>query len=181
MLETEDIKEYFPENVNIHLDVNGATEVLKEKLIYFSNQKWIETIQSSGRYDVYKSFKPFRYKKIYISVLIIKSHQKLLARFRMGMSNIFTDKCRFLVDESFIWPLCIEEEENELHFLLQCPVYHDLRLKYLHPFDSPPTEKTFQNLLATEDHCLIQGVSLYIYHAFQMRENCIFDNNQTYV
>ena len=99
----------------------------------------------------------------------------------MGMSNIFTDKCRFLVDESFIWPLCIEEEENELHFLLQCPVYHDLRLKYLHSFDSPPTEKTFQNLLATEDLCLIQGVSLYIYHAFQMRENCIFDNNQTYV
>ena len=37
-------------------------EVLKEKLIYFCKQKWIETIQSSRRYDVYKSFKPFRYK-----------------------------------------------------------------------------------------------------------------------
>ena len=43
----------------------------------------------------------------------------------------------------------------------QCPVYHDLRLKYLHPFNSPPTEETFQNVLATEDHCSIQGVSLY--------------------
>ena len=64
--------------------------------------------------------------------------------------------------ESFVCPLCLEEEEDELHFLLQCPVYHDLRLKYLYPFDSPTTEETFQNLLATDDHCLIQGVSLYI-------------------
>ena len=96
----------------------------------------------------------------------IKSHRKILARFRMGMSNIFTNKCRFLVDESLVCPLCIEEEEDKLHFLLQCPVYHDLRLKYLLPFDSPPTEETFQNLVSTEDHCLIKGVSLYIYHAF---------------
>ena len=131
-------------------------------MIYFSDRKWIETIQSSRRYDIYKSFKPFRYKEIYISVVNIRSHRKLLARFRMGMSNIFTNKCRFLVDESFVCPLCIEEEEDELHFLLQCPVYHDLGLKYLHPFDSPPTEETFQNLLSTEDHCLLQGVSLYM-------------------
>ena len=108
-----------------------------------------------------------------------KSRRKLLVCFRMGMSNIFTN--RILVDESFVCPLCVEEEEGELHFLLQCPVYHDLRLKYLYPFDSPPTEETFQNVLATEDHCLIQGVGLYIYHAFQMRENCILDNNQPYV
>ena len=101
-------------------------EVLKEKLIYFSDQKWIETIQSSRRYDIYESFKYFRYKEIYISVVNIRSHQKLLARFRMGMSNIFTNKCRLLVHESFVCALCIEEEEDEIHFLLQCPVYHDL-------------------------------------------------------
>ena len=68
-------------------------KVLKKMLIYFSEQKWIETIQSSRRYDIYKSFKPFRYKEIYISVVNMKSHRKLLARFRMEMSNIFTNKC----------------------------------------------------------------------------------------
>ena len=46
-------------------------------------------------------------------------------------------------------PLCIEEEEDKLHFLFQCPVYHDLRLKYLH---SPLTKEKFQNSLSTEDH-----------------------------
>ena len=28
--------------------------------------------------------------------------------------------------------------------------------------DSPPTEETFQNVLATEDHCLIQGVTCIV-------------------
>ena len=78
----------------------------------------------------------------------------------MGMSNIFTNKCRFIVDESFACPLCIEEEEDELHCLVQFLLI--TTSKYLHLFDSPPTEETFQNLLVSDDHCLIQGVSLYI-------------------
>ena len=32
-------------------------------------------------------------------------------------------------------------------------------LKYLHAFKSQPTEETFQNILAIDDHCLIQGVT----------------------
>ena len=48
-------------------------------------------MQSVRRYDIYKSFKSFRYKEIYISAVNIKSHQKLLACFRMGMCNIFTN------------------------------------------------------------------------------------------
>ena len=35
----------------------------------------------------------------------------------------------------YVCPFCIEEEGDELHFLSQCPVYDDLRIKYLHPFD----------------------------------------------
>ena len=37
----------------------------------------------------------------------------------------------------------MEEEEDEIHFILHRPVYHDLRLKYLAPFDSPPNVNTF--------------------------------------
>ena len=56
------------------------------------------------------------------------------------------------------------------HFPLQCPVYDDLKLKYLHPFDSSPTEEALQNLLSTEDHCTIQGVSLYMSRIPEMRK-----------
>ena len=37
-------------------DKHQLIEVLKEKIIYFSDQKWIGTIQSSRRYDIYRSF-----------------------------------------------------------------------------------------------------------------------------
>ena len=108
-------------------------EVLKEKLIDFSDQKWIETIQSSRRYDIYRSFKPFRHKEIYISVVNIKSHRKLLARFRMEVSNIFTNKCKFLIDESFVCPLCIEEEEDETTFFITMPCISRPQIKILAP------------------------------------------------
>ena len=50
----------------------------------------------------------------------------------MGMSDIVSDRCRFSVDKLFVFPPYMEEEEDELHFAIQYPVYYDLRVKYLH-------------------------------------------------
>ena len=47
------------------------------------------------------------------------------------------------------------------------------RKKYLHPFDSPPTAETFQNLLPTENHCLIQGV-VFTYVTHSRGENIVY-------
>ena len=58
-----------------------------------------------------------------------------------------TNKLRFVQDSVTVCPMCTEEEDYEIHFILHCPVYHDLRLKYLAPFDSPPNVNTFQFLL----------------------------------
>ena len=57
---------------------------------------------------------------------------------RMGVSLIMTHKQRFIQDSDTVCPMCMEEEEDEIHFILHCPVFHDLRQKYLAPFDSPP-------------------------------------------
>ena len=124
-------------------------------------------IQSSRRYDIYKSF---RYKNIYRPhqcCEYIRSHHKLSAYFKKGLSNIFTKRCRFLVDESYVGlcTLCIKKQcYNALYITISD--YNNL-----HPFDSLPTEKTFQNVLATEDDRLIQFVSLYISHIQEERIN----------
>ena len=66
--------------------------------------------------------------------------------------------------------MCAEHEEDDIHFLLQCPVYHDLRVKYLSPFHSLPNEIPFTSLLQMEDSNMITGLSLYIYHSIQRRK-----------
>ena len=77
--------------LKINRNSSRPTRGLQLKL---SDQKWIETILSRGptmqvysrKYDIYNS-KSCRYKEIYIIVVNIKSHRKLLAHFRMGMSR----------------------------------------------------------------------------------------------
>ena len=87
--------------------------------------------------------------------------------FRMGVSLIMTQKLRFILDSDTICPICMEEEEDEIHFILHCPVYHDLRLKYLAPFDSPPNVNTFQLLLRSVDESLIKSLCTYLNQAFK--------------
>ena len=88
----------------------------------------------------------------------------------MGVSLIMTHKLRFVLDSVTVCPMCVEEGEDEIHFILHCPVYHDLRLKYLAPFDSPPNVNTFQLLLRSVDESLIKSLCTYLNQAFKRRE-----------
>ena len=98
--------------------------------------------------------------------------RRLLSRFRMGvkLSAFLTHKYRFVNDKETVCPMCTEHEENDIHFLLHCPVYHDLRVKYLSPFHNPPNEISFNSMLQMEDSNMITGLSLYIYHSIQRRK-----------
>ena len=72
-----------------------------------------------------------------------------------------TQKLRFLQDSDTVCPMCMEEEEDEIHFILHCPVYHDLRQKYLALFDSLPNVNTFLLLLRSVDASLMKSLCTY--------------------
>ena len=88
----------------------------------------------------------------------------------MGVSLIMTHKLRFVQDSDTVCPMCMEEEEDEIHFILHCPVYHDLHSKYLAPFYSPPNINTFQLLLRSVDESLINSLCTYLNQAFKSRK-----------
>ena len=77
-----------------------------------------------------------------------------------------TQRLRFVQDSDTVCPMCVGEEEDEIHFILHCPVYHDLRPKYLAPFDSPPNINTFQLLLRSVN----VGLFTYLNQAIKRRE-----------
>ena len=130
-------------------------------------------LNGSSRYSVYKLYKPFRYKENYLNVISSGISRRVASRFRMGVSLIMTHKPRFVQDSVTVCPMCMEEEEDEIHFILYCPVYHDLRSKYLAPFDSPPNVNTFQLLLSIVYESLIDSLCTYLNQAFKRRkQNC---------
>ena len=139
-------------------------------MIEESDNYWLINLNSSNRYSVYKLYKQFRYKENYLNVISSGISRRVASRFRMGVSLIMTHKLRFILDSDTVCPKCMEEEKDEIHFILHCPVYHDLRIKYLAPFDSSPNVNTFQLLLRSVDESLRKSLCTYLNQAFKRRE-----------
>ena len=97
-----------------------------------------------------------------------------MACFRLGMSDICVQRNRFDNHAQFVCPLCTEYEEDEVHFILQCPVFHDIRLKYLRPFDSPPNNHTFVRLMSCDEPEIIRSLSPFILHAIERRHEYLY-------
>ena len=143
---------------------------LKQRMIEESDNNWLINLNGSNRYSVYKLYKQFRYKDNYLNVISSGISRRVASRFRMGVSLIMTHKLRFVQDSDTVCPMCMEEEEDEIHFILHCPVYHDLRSKYLAPCDSPPNVNTFKLLLRSVDESLINSLCTYLNQAFKRRK-----------
>ena len=63
----------------------------------------------------------------------------------------------------------MENEEDDIHILLQCPVYQDLRIIYLYPFNDP-NNQSFIRIMSNDESPYIQNLSLFFYHTFE-RQN----------
>ena len=96
-------------------------------------QNWHSRLESSGRYEVYRTFKSALEKEKYLEVIQNQQIRKAFTRFRLGISQILTHKRRY-TDENAVMlqcPLCNGETENEVHLLATCAWYDHIRQKYL--------------------------------------------------
>jgi len=65
-------------------------------------------------------------------------------------------------------PVCNEGDEDELHFVLQCPVYEDLRKIHLPVVSCTRDQSIFLNLFKNGDSTC-PNIALYLYHALKRR------------
>ena len=60
--------------------------------------------------------------------------------------------------------------ENEYHFLLVCPKFRDLQMKFLKPYYCHwPNYFKLENLMSTHNTKLIINLAKYIYQASKIR------------
>ena len=72
----------------------------------------------------------------------------------------------------------MENEEYEIHILLQYPVYQDLRIRYVYPFNEP-NNQSFIKIMSNDESLYIQNLSLFLYHAFKRRNNDLITLSDT--
>ena len=112
----------------------------------------------------------------YLSIFDRQILRETLTRFRFGVTEINAHKLRYSRNESnLLCPMCIEEDEDEIHFLLHCPVYNDLRSKYILPVDVPRNTDTFIRIMSDANDQSIWALSLYIHHALNRRKSAQID------
>ena len=66
--------------------------------------------------------------------------------------------------------------EDEFHFILECPLYQQLRKKYVNMyFLKRPNIPKFISLINSENEIEIRNLSIYIFKAFKKRNTILYD------
>ena len=155
---------------NEHAFIKSVKEVLMKSY----HDEWVSQLYSSNRYLLYRQIKQQPTLENYLRLIDKKVFREMYIKFRMGVSELFNHKYRFRQDSpSMLCPSCREDEEDDTHFLLECPAYEDLRSRHIR-FLVAPMPFSYVSLLSSNDAETVKNVSTYLFHAFK-RRRCALD------
>ena len=150
--------------------VPGFLKSLKRRLMDIFIQDWRAKINTSVRCHTYRKFKADFVIEPYLENITITKFKYAFARLRLGANalKINTNFTHQLPDT--LCPFC-QEEENELHFLLHCKIYRDLREKYLtkHMRDNRQYDLAFW--LGTQNVYLMRDIAMFVHHGLLLRQS----------
>ena len=150
-------------------------ETFSQRLKDIYLQNWQSKISLSSKCDTYRLFKNIIHTELYLSCLNVKKYRICLSRFRCSCHELQIEKGRYvnIPREQRICKLCnLNVTEDEYHFLLVCPIYNNLRKKYIkEKYYVNPNAFNFSRLLKTSNVEEIKNLSIYIFHAFVHRSN----------
>ena len=147
---------------------------LKNRIIEKYRNDWRNSIQSSVRYSFYKLVKVDHSTEPYLYALDKRVFRDALIRFRMGISDLFVHKYRYSTFPFVnLCPLCMEKEEDEVHFLLYCPATNDIRIQYLLKYVQFDAFDPLLNIFLNNDVCAIRNIATYLYKAFRRRAEAL--------
>ena len=112
----------------------------------------------------------------YLNVIVGSHFKSALARFRCSSHSLEIElgrRHRELVEDR-LCKTCQKvgsyAVEDEYHFLLSCPAYSSLRIKYLPSvYTAYPSEQNFTMLMQTTNVRVINELARYVYFAGKQR------------
>ena len=140
-----------------------------------AKQTWSNEISTSSKLSTYKEFKTLSNPEKYLQVINNYFIHKQLTRFRISNHQLLIEEGRHrridLIDRrcKFCEMNCVE---NEIHFLLVCPLYHKLQLKYIlipEHFGFYQSYNNFINIMSSESEKVIRNIALFVHKAFKLR------------
>jgi len=148
--------------------------VFKEKLISSYKQTWLENVQGSERFSLYRTFKSTLSLSNYLIDLKHIKARNLLIRLRLGVSPLKVHRLRFNLNATaadLSCPFCFGSVEDEVHFVLVCPRYAELREYYIpRKYTRIPSLFKLTMLFSNTSRPLLLRFSTFIMKAFSVRD-----------
>ena len=143
-------------------------------------QEWNEKLHTVSKLRTYVTFKSNYETETYLKLNICKAERSHLAQFRCAVVPLKIETGRFLGlnVEDRLCQVCDQNAvENEIHFLLHCTLYDDLRRAMI--VKSERRDIGFRTLTETEKLTLIlkheeRQCAKFIFSAMQRRKSVLY-------
>ena len=150
--------------------------IFKLKLVDTAGQNPHIDVTNNCKLKLYRIYKSSLEIEPYLLVAMHWKHRAALGRFRCVSHKLAIERGRALrYDRSvrvckyceIMGHYCIEDE---YHILLICPLYFDIRNKYIatHFTRFIPSDVVFIQIMSNTDHICIKGLAVFIYNMFKI-------------
>ena len=160
-------------------NVNSKEFILlfKQAVIDEFNQEWRLHLNNNNTMSLYKHIndKDAVDFKIYLDQIPNRTHRILLTKLRVSSHQLRIETGRYgrarLERFERVCQLCNQNDiEDEFHFVIKCPVYNDIRIKYIKPYyRRRPSMYKFISLLQSDNKNVLTNLCKFLKDAFVLR------------
>ena len=153
--------------------------LLKQRLTDTFIQNWMARLGESTRADFYKTFARFQMQPYLEKVNICKFSQAF-SKLRVSSHRLEIEagrwtKPRAIPRDDRKCHIC-EILEDEFHFVIECPMYLELRKRYISKYYwKKPSMFKFIELINSSNTSCIRKLCTYIFHAFKLRSELLYN------
>ena len=144
----------------------------KDRLILSFQQTWHWDISQNERYNWYFSFKQIFVSEYYFTCVREKYFRNAFIRFRLRVCGLKAHKMWFSteVSQDTSCPSCSAVYEDEIHFLFKCPMYNDLRDKYLNLTGNSFCWRNVSRVISNKNENKLNSLCKFITFALERRK-----------
>ena len=156
---------------------SGLYKVIEQRFMDVYKQNILSYINESARGNLYRHLVDNFCLQFYLCKPIDFQYKKFITRFRISAHNLNIETGRYYNENrnNRLCTLCnLNDIEDEFHFILKCPFYHDIRIKYIkkYYYNRPSVWKLVQ-LLSVQNLKELYNLGKFLFLSSKRRNDII--------
>ena len=167
---------FYPRSV----DVNAFMPIFKQRCYDMYIAEWRVCVRNSPSIMLFKNIKENFQMADYLKLMENHKHRHVITKIRLSSHCLEIERGRHrnIPRNDRLCTLCIQRTiEDEFHFILECPVYNNIRMQYIpNWYRTRPNMIKLIDLLSSTNVQLLYRLANYLIKAFEKRNTLLNGN-----